>query len=113
MADKGIGENEIDEFINEFPVIYAVAFNSRPSVRSWCFTGPNLLRRHDFVIGIGVSSDNDNPVDIAFAIPTKELGCSDISLFSDKDVEYAKYFLEGNKVEEKLSSIAKELRMRL
>lgn len=108
LTVKGFHEDEIIEFLNQFPIIYAVTFSTRKSLQLWCFNIPDELRKYKFVIGIGVSSDNVNPVHKVFAIPTNELGCTDISIFSESDSEYLKYQLEENKVEEKISFITEE-----
>lgn len=109
LISKGISEDDIFEYLSRFPMVYAVSFYPTTSLQCWCFIIPAELRRYEFVIGIGVSPNSEDPINKTFVIPTSELGYNDISVFSENDIRYSKYKLEESQVEKKVSRIAEKL----
>jgi len=109
LVTQGVYEDDADYISRKFPVVYAVSIYQSKETKYWCFIIPNNLMKHEFVFGIGVSKEKTDPIDKLFLIPTEDLGRSNIIIFSEKDNQYPKYYIENAKAEIKISSITKEL----
>jgi|GEM_PF-3352975 len=106
---EGRNEDDIDYLLRQFPVTYAVTFCPSKSARYWCFTIPYEFHKYDFVLGIGVSLEEGNLIDKVFMIPTKDLGKGNISIFSEGDMEYSRYYIKDGEMEQKVHTIMKEV----
>ena len=109
FLNKHINEDDLFITLKQFPVIYSIPSNLPSKQHLWCFVAPHEMRRYKAVLGISIKVESLNPIDKIFVIPTNEFGLGDFSIFSEQDEEYIKYYLEENKIEEKVSTILQEL----
>ena len=105
---RGMCEGDVLFALKHFPVLYSVILQTEPTAQ-WCFVIPDEMREYNFVFGIGVVENPDEPLDRIFFIPTDDFGFGDFSLFSENDSDYARYFVKEEEVEEKVLSVIQEL----
>jgi len=106
---KGTHDDDIFDTLRNFPFLFGVAFAHEQGIPSWCFIMPDGMRRHQFIMGVGVTLDLKDPIDQVFIIPTSDFGDSDYRIFSEQDSDYAKYRSKDEDVEEKVVQILEEM----
>jgi DNA invertase Pin-like site-specific DNA recombinase len=101
--DRGVFEQDAGRKVRNASLTFGVRF-SRDSLAHWCFMIEERLRNFSEVIAISIATDEVEPVDKMFCIPTVDFGPYNIRAFSEADECYDNYKVDVDKVREALLS---------
>jgi DNA invertase Pin-like site-specific DNA recombinase len=102
--DRAGREQDVKKTVAAAPLTFGVRFN-RESLTHWCFVIEERLRSHSTVIAISIATDEIEPVDKMFCIPTADFGSYNVKAFSEADECYLSYQVHGDKIREALLSV--------
>jgi len=102
--DQGRTDEDVNNDAEVLPLVFAVRFY-RESLAHWCFVIEEKLRRYDIVVGVSVATDEIEPVDKLFCIPTVDFGFYNIRVFSETDECYSAYQAHDDIVQKVLLSL--------
>jgi len=103
LVKQGIASDNIEAALENIPVVLGVRFYHE-SIPHWCFLIEETMRNADFVVGVSVAIDQEDPIDRFFLIPTNDFNRLNFNIFSESDECYGRYKIEESKVEEKIMS---------
>jgi hypothetical protein len=104
LHDRGWTEQDASKHLRTASLTFGVRF-IRDSLAHWCFVIEENVRQYSTVIAIGVTTDEIDPMDRVFCIPTADFGAYNVKAFSEADECYSNYQVHEEKIREALLSV--------
>lgn len=97
-----------------FPVTTSITFyqsgQSNEKSAKWIFSIPEEFRKFDYVIGLGISLDEKQPMREVFIFPSELFDESNLLILKEGDDVYAKCFVRKNSLKDRISEITEDVR---
>lgn len=110
FIQQGYDHDSAFTLSNKFPITSSITFyKDKNGPAKWVFMIPWELRRFDYVIGIGISLDEDDEMRNVFALPTELFDEADLLTIQEGGENYSRSIMQKNKVEEWIKDYTKQL----
>jgi DNA invertase Pin-like site-specific DNA recombinase len=107
LLEKKTDLDTIEQVLKKYPLTLAVtAFNE--GAHNWCFKISEADRNNSFVVGVGLSLEQDIRNAKFFVIPTDNFNSCNYFLLNDKEATKRKYSFKSTKLKEVLDRFTKE-----
>lgn len=106
LLDMGLDRATALESLRSVPMLFAATYRLQNGIPHWCFLLDEEMRRHPFVLGIGVTITNELPIDKLFYIPSTNFGVGGSFVLSEKDDDFSRLQLNEEQFRTRILSKA-------
>ncbi len=106
LIKKGVDPDDAEMAVLKLPMVLGAHFEI-DGVKQWCFVVKEYMKNYDYVLGVSLAIERDDPIDRFFWIPISTFDGVDFILFSENDPCCGDFTIPQNAVEEKILSIMK------
>ena len=104
LQHEKLSEDQVDRILRSYPLTLSIASVVRDNF-SLCFKISEDVRKSEYVIGVGLSLDEDNQEPKLFFLPTKNFDTSNNFVVTENELEKRGHVIQQEKLQEKIKEI--------